>query len=118
MRKVALVRKRLISTQRFYEIGKSRKLSLIFIGLFEILKRIGEYELDRSHMLDWTDSELDENASYEEKPVWVLDTRNQVLRGKTIPLVKVSWRQYGVEKATWEREFEVREKYSDLFVDI
>ena len=53
-----------------------------------------KYELDPSHVLDWTDLEVDEDASYEERPVRVLDRRDQVLRGKTIPLVKVLWKHH------------------------
>ena len=45
----------------------------------------------------------------------MLDTRDQVLRGKTIPLVKILWLHHGVEEATWERESEVRAKYPDIF---
>ena len=71
--------------------GKSGKLSPRFIGPFEILERIGEvayrlalppqlsgvhnvfhvsmlrkYEPDPSHVLDWVDLEVDEDASYKE----------------------------------------------------
>ena len=74
-----------------------------------------KYEPDPSHVLDWVDFEVDEDASYEERPVQILDTQEQVLWGKTIPLVKVLWRHHGVEETTWEWEAKVRSKYSDLF---
>ena len=34
----------------------------------------------------------------------ILDSRDQVLRHKTVRLVRVLWRHYGVEESTWERE--------------
>ena len=46
-------------------------------------------EPDPSHILDWGDLIINEDATYEERPIRVLDTRDQVFRGKTIPLVKI-----------------------------
>ena len=89
-------------------------------GVHDVLQvsMLQKYEPYPSHVLDWTDLEVDEDASYEERPVRVLDRRDQVLRGNTIPLVIVLWKHHGVEEATWERELGVREKYPDLFVDL
>ena len=42
--------------------------------------------------------------TYEEQPVEIVDKRDQVLRTKTIPLVKVLWRNQSYEEATWEKE--------------
>ena len=33
-----------------------------------------------------------------------MDSRDQVLRHKTVRLLKVLWQHCGVEEATWERE--------------
>ena len=59
--------------------------------------------------------ELDADVSFEEKPIKILDRCEQVLRGKTIQLVKVLWRHYDVEEATWERKDEMRAKHPELF---
>ena len=34
----------------------------------------------------------------------IMDSRDQVLRGKTVRLIKVLWQHPGVEEATWEHE--------------
>ena len=38
----------------------------------------------------------------------IVDSRDQVLRLKTVRLVKVLWRHYGVEEYTWERKDTMR----------
>ena len=45
----------------------------------------------------------------------ILDRREQVLRNKTIPLVKVLWRSHSVEEATWEHEEMMKRHYPHLF---
>ena len=66
-------------------------------------------------MIDWSGLELKQDASFEEGPVRIVDSREQVLRGKTIPLVRVQWQHHGVEESTWEREDVMRTKYPRLF---
>ncbi|XP_028099594.1 uncharacterized protein LOC114299119 [Camellia sinensis] len=103
--------------------GKSGKLFSRFIGPFKILERIEEvayhlallpqffrvhdvfyvsmlrkYESDPSHVLDWIDLKVDKDTLYEAQ--LVQDTRQQVLKSKTIPLVKMLQRYHGIEKAT------------------
>ncbi|XP_059668931.1 uncharacterized protein LOC132314023 [Cornus florida] len=126
--------------KRLLRFGRSGKLSPYFIGLFEILDHVGEvayrlavqpqmdrvhnvfpvsmlrkYELDPSHMSSWVDVNIDEDISYEEGPIQILDTRDKVLRGKTVPLVKVLWQHHGAKEATWEGEQDVRYAYLSLF---
>ena len=47
----------------------------------------------------------------------IVDSRDQVLRRKTVRLVRVLWRHYGVEESTWEREDTMRATYPFLFRD-
>lgn len=52
-----------------------------------------------------------------DKPLQITDRKEQVLRTKTIPLVKVLWQHGNIEEFTWELEAEMREKYPELFSD-
>ena len=56
-----------------------------------------------------------ENLTCEEKPVKILDRKDQVLLNRAIPLVKVFWRNHAMEEATWECEDEIKTKNPHLF---
>ena len=45
----------------------------------------------------------------------IIDRKEQIWRNKTIPLVRVLWRNHKVEESTWELEMKMREKYTELF---
>ena len=47
----------------------------------------------------------------------ILDSRDQVLRRKTVRLVMVLWCHHGVEESTWECEVTMRAIYPFLFRD-
>ena len=122
--------------------GKRGKLSPRFIGPFEILERISivayrlalppsmssvhevfhvfmlrKYTPDPAHVVDWGQIEVDTDGTFEEGPVCIVDSRDQVLRRKSVRLVRVLWRHYGVEESTWEREDTMRANYPFLFRD-
>ena len=47
----------------------------------------------------------------------IMDSRDQVMRRKTLRLVKVLWQHRGVEEVTWERKDTKRATYPFLFKD-
>ena len=76
-----------------------------------------KYTPDSAHVVDWGQIEVDTDGTFEEGPVCIVDSRDQVLRRKTVGLVLVLWRHYGVEESTWEREDTMRATYPFLFRD-
>jgi hypothetical protein len=54
--------------------------------------------------------------TYEETPMRILDRNDQVLKNKSISLVKVLWNNHLVEETSWELEESMRNKYPHLFV--
>ena len=122
--------------------GKRGKLSPRYIRPFEVLKRVGEvaYELalppalsgvhpvfhvsmlkkyhgDGNYPIRWDSVLLDENLSYEEEPVVILDREIRKLRSREIASIKVQWKNRSIEESTWEKEADMQERYSYLFKD-
>ena len=56
-----------------------------------------KYTLDPTHVVDWGELVVDTDETFEEGPMHIMDSRDQVLRGKTVRLVKVLWKHRGVE---------------------
>ena len=63
-----------------------------------------KYSPDPVHVVDWGGIIVDTDGTFEEGPTRILDSWDQVLRRKTVRLLKVLWQHRGVEEATWERE--------------
>ena len=50
-----------------------------------------KYTPDPTHIVDWGELVVDADETFEEGPVCIMDSREQVLRGKIMRLVKVLW---------------------------
>nr|GFB17835.1 putative nucleotidyltransferase, ribonuclease H [Tanacetum cinerariifolium] len=116
--------------------GIKGKLSPRFIGPFEILDRVGEvsyrlalppqlshvhnvfhvsllrgYKYHPLHVISYPFDQIRADLSYFEEPEAMLDRQDRVMRKKTIPFVKILWRNHPEREATWETEESIRTSY-------
>ena len=75
------------------------------------------YRSDPSHVIKDSEIEITDSLSYVKEPVKIVDYRVKQLRKREIPMVKVLWKNHGVEEATWETEEKMRRDYPHLFHD-
>nr|GFA20790.1 retrotransposable element Tf2 [Tanacetum cinerariifolium] len=55
--------------------------------------------------------EFQPDLSYVEEPEAILDRQDRVMRKKTIPFIKILWRNHPEREATWETEESIRTSY-------
>jgi hypothetical protein len=116
------------------------KLSPRFIGPFRVFRRVGEmaYQLELpdnlsdvhnvfhvsqlkrclrvpKEQLPMEELSVQDDLTYTEYPIKILDTLTRVIRNKVIKMCKVQWSHYGEDEATWEREEEFHIDFPHLF---
>ena len=119
---------------------REKKLQPKFVRPYKILQRVGnvvyrlelppnlsrihnifhvsllkKYHPDPFHILQSENIDIDEALTYRENSMEFLDRKVKELRNKQIPLVKVLWKNHGIEEAIWEIEKEIQKKYPNLF---
>ncbi|WVZ50093.1 hypothetical protein U9M48_001383 [Paspalum notatum var. saurae] len=116
------------------------KLAPRYIGPFKIIDRKGEvaYQLelpDRlsgvhdvfhvsqlkkclrvpEEQLQEDELNVQDDLTYTEYPVQILETADRITRNKVIKMCKVKWSHHTAEEATWEREDDLKADYPELF---
>ena len=116
------------------------KLAPRYVGPFKVLERKGEVayrlelplslsgvhdvfhisQLKRCLQVPEEQAPLDgvdvqEDLTYTEHPVKILETSERVTRNKRIKMCRVQWSHHSEAEATWEREDELKKTYPDLF---
>jgi hypothetical protein len=59
---------------------------------------------------------LEDDLSYPEHPIKVLDQKDRVTRRKTIKFIKIQWSNHSEEEATWESEDFLCSRHADFEV--
>ncbi|XP_021755860.1 uncharacterized protein LOC110721049 [Chenopodium quinoa] len=120
--------------------GKKGKLSPKYIGPYEIIQKVRKvaYKLDLlnelervhhvfhvsqirnyipdvTHVLQPETIEMDENLTYEERPVKIPNSKVRSTRNKDLRIVKMLWWNHKTKEATWEAEADMRKRYPEFF---
>ena len=119
-------------TRRF---GIKGKLAPRYVGPFNIISKRGDlaYQLELpsnfanvhdvfrkcfktpDRTVKFEDIELQEDLSYREHPVAILEETERKTRNKSIKFLKVKWSHHSDREATWEREDHLRFEYPTFF---
>ena len=136
-----LVFLRVAARKGLMKVPKLGKLAPRYVGPFLVIARVGRVayhlrlppqlsglhpvfhvsmlrkaDVDPKEIVNYHNLDILSDSAMEERPVRILDRRDQVLRGKVIPLVRVLWTNHGAEESTWEREDIIREQYPEAFL--
>ena len=120
-----------------------RKLAPHYVGPFTILSKHGELadklELppnfpdvhdifhvsqlkrcfkDPARGVDHEAIDLQEDLTYREYPLCVLDEAERKTRRQTIKFLKIQWSHHSEQEATWEREDRLRSEYPSFFSSV
>ena len=98
-----------------YELALPQGLSGVH-PVFHV-SMLKKYHGDGNYIIRWDSVLLDENLTYEEEPVAILDREIHKLRSREIASIKVQWKNRPVEESTWEKEADMQERYPHLFTD-
>nr|GEV86696.1 putative reverse transcriptase domain-containing protein [Tanacetum cinerariifolium] len=134
--KVTVAKEKLKEVRGVRQFGIKGKLSLRFIGPFEILDRVGKvsyrlalppqlshvhnvfpvsllrgYKYHPLQVVSYLLDQIHEDLSLVEEPEQILDRQERVMRNKTIPFVKIIWKNHPEREATWETEESMRASY-------
>ncbi|XP_063946018.1 uncharacterized protein LOC135151485 [Daucus carota subsp. sativus] len=104
-----------------YEIGEA---VLLKVSSWKGIARFGKkgklnprfnFNPDTKCIIENEPVDIESDLSYIEQLVSILDRKDKLLRNKTVPLVKVLWRNPKVEESMWELESDMFDKYPHLF---
>ena len=108
-----------------FKLGSCAKLSPRYCGSFEVLERIGpvayrlalatsardhnafhvsllkKYVHDPNHVINLDVIQVEPEGEFQTEPLRILNRKVTVLQNRAVRHVKVQWKHYGPDEATW-----------------
>ena len=105
---------------RVGEVAYRLILPPVLAGVHKVfhISMLRKYISDPSHVLHHEPLDVQPDITFVEKPKQIIDTKEHVLRTRTIHWVKVQWEHHSPEEATWELRDQVKEKYPELLPEV
>nr|GEX17311.1 transposon Ty3-I Gag-Pol polyprotein [Tanacetum cinerariifolium] len=88
----------------------SSVLDLSDLSRFSI-ELVRGYKYHPLHVITYPLDQIRTDLSYAEEPEAIIDRQDRIMRKKTIPFVKILWRNHPEREATWETEESIRTSY-------
>ena len=129
------------SKRNSLSLGRCGKLAPIFCGPFETLAKKGQvayglvlpthvrvhnvfhasllkkYVYDTKHVVDCSLLQVEPEGKFSPEPIHILEKREVQLWKHTIFQLKLQWKHFEADEATWENEATMRKDYLALFHD-
>jgi hypothetical protein len=98
-------------------LGGRGSLAPDLVGTHDVfhVSMLRKYIANPDVIVEYEPLEIEEGLTYMEELVKIVDKKEQVLHTKMILIVKVLWRNHGVDEASWEVEHDIWSHYSYLF---
>jgi hypothetical protein len=123
-------------------MGAMPKLAPQYCGPFEILDRVEpvayrlelppttkehnvfhvsllkKYVHDYNHIIEWSVIQVELEGEFLPEPQCIIDRKKIPLRNRTIAQVKVQWKHFGPDEATWEMGDAMKHVYPFFFTSV
>ena len=73
------------------------------------------YNYNPLHVIDYRLEQIESDLSYKEEPERIIGRTTKKLRNRSIPHIKVLWKNQDFREATWEREESFKNEYPDFY---
>jgi hypothetical protein len=99
-----------------YQLALPEKLSNVH-NVFHVsqLKKCFKRPEEEAQKTSLDEIEVQDDLTYEEYPIKILDEKVRTTRKNVIKFCKVQWSNHSEEEGTWEREEDLKEEFPNLF---